>query len=525
MNELETSRHLFQRPLYRNESGTWNYDFSQTMQGCGENVHLDIAAVASVLSFGMVGEDRTLLKEIIRHPWMSRLLDDGDIVREPLPPHGNKTGTSEEIAKIFYNLLCDEARTVCDGFSEIYILLSGGLDSRIVAGVFADLYHAGDISAKPVAVTWGLPDSRDVVYAKQIASILGFDWEHIEFGPETVLENIDATASFLGSLHSPELLHNMLWFKNIPKTSLVIAGSFGDSIGRAEFAGLHLLQLERKIPSNVYQLIKPRAFQAACTGLNRDLEAIYTRAQGNVPSYACNEHWMQGYRMRGGLCHALSIINRYANIYQMFTAPAVYEFIWSLHPARRDDDIYGALLKQQFPKLARVPWPRTNKALRGATHGAQDNLRDHYHEYTKWSSGSLYKELSSRIDPDWFEATGIFEPQSIRKMNQLVKISHERVGRLNDIWLWLAGFRAFSDYLKSNGKTLVINTDWSDNNPERGCDESRLKKLGIIIASKSQTLSSALKAVRSYKRRIELAHLKRNALRQIPPVKIKVSDV
>ena len=544
MNELESSRHLFQRPLYRDPRGRWTDDFNRALQACGDEVHLDIAAVASYLSFGLVCQDRTMLREITRRPWLSRVTPEGQVVKEPIPPHGFQTGSDDEIAKRFHQLLCDEALAVCAGFKEIYILLSGGLDSRIIAGVLSQLYEVGDIPTKPIAVTWGLPDSRDVVYASQVAKTLGFEWRNIEIRPETVLDNIEATARTLGLMHSPEMLHNMLWFKNVPSTSLVIAGSFGDSIGRAEFSGEHLLQLERKAPTNTYQLMKPGTFRAACVGLNQDLEAIHTRAQGNVPPYAPNEHWMQGCRMRGGLCHALSIINRHANLYQMFTAPPVYEYMWSLHPARRDNNIYAALLEREFPRLARVPWPRTNRALHGKTAGAQRKLRLHYHEYTKWSAEPLNDELTKRIDPDWFAATGVFEPSSIRKLNDLVRASQVRVGRLNDIWLWLAGLRAFAEYLESNGMRLVIEAGEVDSAPRVNRGEAnevapqtddfipqnlthllqlaaakkfKLRKAGVLAASKSQSVNSILKALRGCHRSANLKRLKRTALREYPP--------
>ena len=45
-----------------------------------------------------------------------------------------------------------------------------------------------------------------------------------------------------------------------------------------------------------------------------------------LKNYAHYEHFMQGYRMRGGLCNALSVINGNAKVYQIFTAPEIYEF-------------------------------------------------------------------------------------------------------------------------------------------------------------------------------------------------------
>lgn len=518
MNELETPAHLFQRPLYITGSRAQQNDFLQALEGCPKQVHLDLAAVASFLSFGMVGQERTLIREISRRPWMSHVDDKGCVTLETVPPHGNKTGSDEAIARIFYRLLCDEARRVCHGFSEIYILLSGGMDSRIVAGVLSDLYRAGDISAKPIAITWGFPDSRDVVYAGEMAKILGFEWKNIEFGPETVLENIDATARYLGLLHSPEMLHNMQWFDNIPNSALVLAGSFGDSIGRAEFAGLHLLMLPQKKPSDIYGILKKRFFVAACRDLNNDLDAIHSRGGSETKDYARNEYWMQGYRMRGGLCHALTLINRYANIYQMFTAPEVYGFMWSLHPARRDDAIYGALLENHLPQLARVPWPRTNKAMQGETHGARDDLRSQYHEYTKWSSGPLYNELSSRVDPEWFAELGIFDPRSIERINKLVKSSTERVGRLNDVWLWLAGFRSFFGMLESAGKQ--VNIPEEEENVEVRDRRSLIRQMGVLAASKSPKLNALLKNLRARQRSIELDRLKRESVRLNPPVEI-----
>ena len=43
-------------------------------------------------------------------------------------------------------------------------------------------------------------------------------------------------------------------FKNIPSDALVIAASFGDSIGRGEFSNKHLLYLNHKQPNNTLSL-------------------------------------------------------------------------------------------------------------------------------------------------------------------------------------------------------------------------------------------------------------------------------
>jgi len=517
MKELETSRHLFQRPLYQTPSKRWTYDFNDALSDCGPQVHLDPVAVASILSFCMEGSDRTLLKEISRRPWLSKIDESGGVVLETPPPHGFMSGSDEQVGARFFALLCDEARVACSSFKTIYVLLSGGMDSRIIAGVLSNLYERGELSAKPIAITWGDANSRDAVYARQVAEVLGFEWQNVEFGPERMLENIEATACHLGLLHSPELLHNMLWFKNIPADSLVIAGSFGDSIGRAEFGGRHLLLLDQRVPKNMHGLLKGNVFQAVRSEMNRDLETIHSRSGREAPGYVKNELWMQGYRMRGGLCHSLSIINSFANIYQMFTAPEVYGFMWSLHPARRNDDIYAAILEHEMPSLARIPWARTNRAMRGETVGARDDLKPDFHEYTKWSSGVLASQLNQLVDPDWFESMALFDAEGIRQMKQRINTSQHRIGEWNNTWLWLAGFRRFAGYLEENGKELVIPRDWPEAAVASPPRESFVRRSALRVASNSKFLNKTYKLVRRGCRAKKLMHLKEQLLKDCPP--------
>jgi asparagine synthase (glutamine-hydrolysing) len=422
------------------------------------------------------------------------------------------------VANRFFDLLCQEAREACTGFQHIYLLLSGGMDSRIVAGVLAYLYRCDAIEAKPIGVTWGFSDSRDAVYAQQIAAALDFEWINIPFGPEILPPNIDATVRQLGLIHSPEMLHYMRWFENVPEDSIVLAGSYGDSIGRAEFAGLHLLQLKPRTPHNAYGVLVPSVFDAVRPDVESDLHELVTRAGATAPVHARMEHWMQGYRMRSGLCHALSIINQYSHIYQMFTAPFVYEYIWSLHPATRGDEVYAAMMVNHLPALARIPWARTNRAFRGQTVGAKRGLKDQYHEYTKWCAGPMYDELSRLVDPDWFAATGVFDAGSIHEMNRLVRRSRHRVGTLNDRWLWLAGFRRFVESLEASGRQLVIDT------PENGAAaaprrDSLLRRVGVMGATRARYVNATLKMLRATQRRRELKRLKEESLRRYPAIR------
>ncbi|MDA9309560.1 asparagine synthase-related protein [Flavobacteriaceae bacterium] len=505
---------LYSPPIYKGKRNQWTDDYEKVVN-YESKLSIDLTAITSFLSVGQFSKNRTLFNEIKRLPWLAEPLSGGDFTELKTPTHEFKTASDKQLANILFEKLCCEAREVIKQSSNIYILLTGGLDSRIVAGVYSYLYANGELKEKPKCLTWGLEDSRDVYYAKLMAEKLDFEWQHIPLGPETVIENINKCGKYLGLLHSPEMLHSALWFKNLPADATVIAGSYGDSIGRGEFSNLHLLQLEHKAPKNNYDLLVPHVFNIAAKELNEDLNFIHDRGGKNTLKYMQCEYWMQGYRMRNGLSHALSVINRYANVYQMFTAQDVYGFIWSLHPSRRDDLIYIKLLKTYFPELAKVPWARNNKSIQGKQ--KHKILTPHYHDYTGWSSGVLYDEISTLVDPEWFAATGLFNKESITKMNDLVLKSQERVGRLNDIWLWLAGFRYYVDELKSEGKTIDFNSIDTRREEEMSKKKTSIKNQAVLLASNSKLINSAAKKVRKKYRYVDLNFKKKKMLKQYPP--------
>jgi asparagine synthase (glutamine-hydrolysing) len=63
------------------------------------------------------------------------------------------------------------------------VALSGGLDSRLVAG---GLVEVGD--KPPVALTFGIPDSDEVTLARRVADRLGIPWHFMELGPSDFIE-------------------------------------------------------------------------------------------------------------------------------------------------------------------------------------------------------------------------------------------------------------------------------------------------------------------------------------------------
>lgn len=521
MREIEGSTHLFEPPTYILEDKSYYSSFNDALEASEDVLTIDYGALVSFFSYGYVTGDRTIFNEIKRKPWLSHISSNGKVVLEPIPIHDFFASDYKNISDRFYELLLSEARKAVYGFDQIYVLLSGGLDSRIVAGLVGTLYDNGEITKKPIGLTWGLENSRDVQYGKRMANILNFDWEYIPILPETVLKNILITGKKLGLIHSPELLHNMNWInENTKPNSLVLAGSFGDSIGRGEFSGQHLLTMNTPPLTDSFKILSDRVHYEGDSQVLRDIVGLKDRSNTDL-KYALNEHFMQGYRMRNGLCHALSIVNDNSRIYQMFTSPSVYEFIWSLHPSFRDDKTYENLLNDYFPELARVPWARTNKALGGKTIGARKDLLKDYHLYTKWSREELSKELESIIDIAWFEKTGLFNKEGLINLRNIVKNSHSRVSRTNEFWLWLAGFKKLIDQVNDMGKTIDFKIVKAPINTNEQKNLNYLKVITIKYISKSEVLTRLAKKIRRLIQKNKLRKIKRSYLEKYPLKKFK----
>lgn len=515
MCKIESSSHLYQSPQYVSDNKIYD-NFEEALVAAPKDLTIDHAAISSFLSFGYVTGDRTIFNQIKRLPWLSKGKND-KIEIMPVPNHELYSSDYKTLAIKFYDLILEEVRIAIKGFDNVYVLLSGGLDSRIVAGIVCNLYKEGIIKYKPIGVTWGLDNSRDVVYGKKMAEMLDFEWQYIPITPDNVLENISIAGKDLGLIHSPELLHNMNWLNaNTKKNSIVLAGSYGDSIGRGEFSGVHLLDLKKPKPKDNFNLLVDEIKKVSFPIVEEDINNLFQRSKSKN-DYAFYECFQQGYRMRNGLSHALSIVNKKSRIYQVFTCPNVYGFIWSIHPSYRGDEIYENLLEIYFPQLARVPWARTNKALAGKTIGKRKDLRKDYHLYTQWSKRELRHRLEKIIDIDWFEKTKIFNKKGLIQLRENVRNSESRVGRTNEFWLWLAGMKSLHDFSISIGKT--ISYEVSSGSKLKGLEREENKSFNDFIlkhVSKSEILTRLGKKIRKLKRDFKLDRTKRRFIKKFP---------
>ena len=153
----------------------------------------------------------------------------------------------------------------------IGILLSGGLDSRIVAGLLKELQNERYFNGSITALTWGIDQSNDVIYAKEIAKRFHWDIIHKELNSNVLRENIKIAGKY-GAEFSPLHYHAMKSISEVKGLDVVLAGSYGDSVGKGKFSGVNVENLQPIIPRklNPYGLIKEKAISKSIDIIRED---------------------------------------------------------------------------------------------------------------------------------------------------------------------------------------------------------------------------------------------------------------
>lgn len=373
---------------------------------------IDPVAVLGLLQCNYMLGDRTLIEGIRRMPWHAALRGDGIIERHPPLPHASRHVEPKEAAQALRALLEEELYHVLKNCPRVFLLLSGGLDSRVVAGVLKRIEP--QLPAQIACVTWGQQQSRDVAYARRIAS--WYDWQffHIPYDVKLTWSNIVKGAIWGGSEIAGIHLHGVHWFESAGPEDLVLAASFGDSIGRAEFSGVRLSDLSLRAIRNTWGAIHPSLERELIASAERDRQTAWQGDQ-RPPDWVKCELDMQENYMRRMICHALDYVRQFCKLHQAFTSDDVVSYMWSLSPSCRVDEIYHYLLKDLDHRLSALPWARTGVAPDGSIE-PDDALRKEYHEWGKWLRHDLRRRLEPLIFSPGLQQLGLFYGPAIRRM-------------------------------------------------------------------------------------------------------------
>jgi len=378
---------------------------------------LDIVSLIELLSTGYCFGDRTLVNEVSRTPWMakpSEKLNEWNYFEVPM--HDEKKISTEEIVETFYQLLKVELWEYIKPHQNIGVLLTGGMDSRIVACILNDLVTENKSYNKNIfTFTWGFTRSRDVVYAEKISRHFGWNWEHLMVDEEQMSDNIEQTIKE-GCEFTPVHLHAMPKVAKKNYLDCVLAGSFGDSVGRGEYSGFkvgRLKSLNSKV-KNFSFLFNSSSVNYYKRYVNEDISRYHDLFPRDK-EYHYHEQDMQIHYMRRMLNSCMNVIDKRIPVYQSFTHPDVFGFIWSLDRSIRTDNIYLALLKKYGSELLTIPWARTG-LLYPEKEGTPDGYSKKHHDYGKMIRESFFPSILDDIKKYELDEFQIFNVAGIRDL-------------------------------------------------------------------------------------------------------------
>jgi len=101
--------------------------------------------------------------------------------------------------------------------------------------------------------------------------------------------------------------------------------------------------------------------------------------------------------MRRMLNPCMEVINDKTPLFQIFTSPKVFAYMWSLDVSVRSDKVYYYMLKKFPNKISKVPWARTGKRFMH-DEDIPDQHKKKHHNYTDIVQFELYDKILSYVD-------------------------------------------------------------------------------------------------------------------------------
>lgn len=459
---FEYYNHLgFMNPFYmeKNDQLIVDNSFENLIKQKNQPNIIDPVCILELLNTSQTFGDRTMVQDISLTPWMAKPNQDftsWEYVKN-LPKHGHIKASEEEVSNELFSRLRNEVKEYIGNKSNIGILLSGGMDSRIIAVVIKHLQDAAEINVSVIALTWGIEKSRDVVYAEKISELFGWDWKYFELSHENLIENIGVAAKN-GALYSPIHLHALPKIRELKNIDCIIAGSFGDSVGRAEYSGVKVKNLTSSASRmmNKFKMIKNSVYKEYIGKVNDDLEK-YHKLFPRQDSYQHYELEKQIHYMRKQLNQCMSVVNQKIPLYQAFTSPDVFGYMWSLSPEIRTDKIYYHILKKYSNELMEIPWARTGCRYLLDNCENPDSYLKNYHNYGKWIREDISSIIKNKVLSSHIESLGLFNMEALQKLLWLNSYSNNKMLMIDEYLIWIA---SLSDLIQNyNIKGLDVNNN------------------------------------------------------------------
>jgi len=412
-----------------------------------DRLEVDPAGLASMLNFGFHLGDLTLLRDVKCLPNARVIqyragLDELTLDSYWAYPYGESEPwreTEAELGEALYKHLKRALKRSLHGVNKILLPISGGLDSRAMAGLLADSGFSGEV----LAYSYGQASSRDVRYGRAIAKKLGYRHVTLPTPDDFVTRHLKEAAWYFDAEWSAELnwgprfshLHPVL---GDTRGHLVLSGMFGDLIlGEGAFVGEYR-RLCGDEPQSIERLLE--AFftcnqeycpQTATRALFQQAAAdeAHARIQGIVystllplssqkPFFALNRSEFL-HRQRRHTATVAQSVEYDRKVITPFLDRDVVDFATRI-PYRLlcGKTLYKHMIRDHLPTVAAIPYGKTALPLShapiraalqwrlqkllarfpGLTQRIKKNSSNFLFQETILQQGDVFKELSGALD-------------------------------------------------------------------------------------------------------------------------------
>jgi hypothetical protein len=238
--------------------------------------------------------------------------------------------------------------------------LSSGLDSRLIAGV------AADVGADVTTYAWGEANSTDVNYSRQIARSLGLPWTHIESPDDFLEKNTRRWADLFGSAMVFHGMYQMCFLDALKAHSdaSLLSGFVGDVLAGDGLASIFEARATRnsQLESDWYchwtvEMLQPAAKFPLQDALEANAQNLAKQIEFFPGAYFQKLQYLELWNRQHCFTNFSSTLFDYwTGVTPPFINRAYARFCLSVPRVVLDDrHLLGAVFRRYYGRLAVIP--------------------------------------------------------------------------------------------------------------------------------------------------------------------------
>jgi asparagine synthase (glutamine-hydrolysing) len=147
----------------------------------------------------------------------------------------------------------------------------------------------------------------------------------------------------------------------------------------------------------------------------------------------------------------MGVINEKIPVYQLFSKPSVFGFMWSIAPHLRTNEIYRNMLRHFAHDLDDIPWARTGLPF-PQTQGTPDQLDRLHDSYRRIINEELFDTLKPMVLSPEVDRLGLFNMDALESLLTINKLlPHTSRTWLDEKLLWIAALSEFAERYEVRG--------------------------------------------------------------------------